>query len=100
MLHFAAEHGDVSLLDALIEAGADLNVRDRGGATPLRIAVDSECDAGVQCKVPITFDTTRRLLAAGADRSIADHNGLTPADLVAKYGAATVKQYETIVAEG
>lgn len=38
-VHFAAMHGDYQLLLMLIWLGADLNLRDRPGLTPLEYAV-------------------------------------------------------------
>jgi ankyrin repeat protein len=34
-MHFAAEEGDMSIISRLLEAGADINILDSKGKTPL-----------------------------------------------------------------
>ncbi|HXB69870.1 MAG TPA: ankyrin repeat domain-containing protein [Candidatus Acidoferrales bacterium] len=39
-LHMAARRGNVQVAEALLDCGADIEARDRGGATPLRRAIN------------------------------------------------------------
>jgi truncated hemoglobin YjbI len=39
-LHMAARRGNVQVAEALLDCGADIDARDRGGATPLRRAIN------------------------------------------------------------
>lgn len=41
-LSLAVEAADTSILEFLLESGADVNVRDENGQTPLHVAVDNE----------------------------------------------------------
>src|SRR5512146_2425580 len=48
LLHFAAEDCNAEVIRLLAARGADLNVRDRFGQTPLHIAVDSDLDTSAR----------------------------------------------------
>jgi hypothetical protein len=65
-LHKLARSGDVALLTAQLRLGANANVRDAGGRTPLMDAVA----AG-------KLGAVRALLAAGADVNARAKNGIT-----------------------
>jgi hypothetical protein len=79
-LHYAVDGGpgaahwdpaaQVATVAALIDAGADPNVADAGGATPLHRAVRNRCAAAVKL-----------LLERGADPRRKNANGSTPAQL-------------------
>jgi ankyrin repeat protein len=69
-LHLAAEKGDVALLNALTNAGADMNKADADGRTPLH----SACAAG-------KADLAGRLILLGARVDAADKDGNTPLHL-------------------
>ena len=68
-LHMAARRGHVSIAEALLDAGADIEQRDSKGETPLRRAVN--------CRHP---QLVRLLLSRGANRLSRDKKGLTPID--------------------
>jgi len=59
----------------LLDAGADINKRNRIGWTPLHAAVYNDNEA-----------CTKLLLEAGADKDKADNDGLTALSLAAKKG--------------
>lgn len=61
------EAPDVDTARVLIEAGAELNIRNKDGQTPLMLTLDE--------------DVARLLVAEGADISIRDKNGKTALDL-------------------
>lgn len=66
-IHKAALIGDEEIIQALLNAGADKNVLDGDGATPLHYAVKNG-----------HLITLKILLAAGAKTEISDHEGWTP----------------------
>lgn len=66
-LHMAARRGNVDVIGALLEEGADIEARDSMGDTPLRRAVN--CDK---------VDAAKLLLARGADAGSPGSKALTP----------------------
>ncbi len=68
-LHMSARRGTASIAEALLDAGADIEARDKNGETPLRRAVN--CD---QARV------VGLLLSRGANPRSTDKNGRTPID--------------------
>ena len=72
-LHVACERGNEQIIRALIDLGADLNVRDKSFNTPLHLAVQK---SHLRC--------VYILLRAGADPSLRTKWGQSPYD-VAKY---------------
>lgn len=71
----AALCGDYDVVTRLVEAGADINVRDELGRTALMVAVD-ETYSGI----------VKYLLEHGAEPNISDNDGDSPLD-VAKYSS-------------
>ena len=67
-LHMAARRGNVELIAALLDEGADIEARDSLGETPLRRAVN--CDK---------VDAAKLLLERGADAASRGSKALTPA---------------------
>ena len=61
-LHAAAWHGDVDAIDALVEAGADVEARDAAGRTAAIVAAFASED-----------EALARLAAAGADLNALEH---------------------------
>jgi ankyrin repeat protein len=87
-LHQAIEDQEADAVIALIREGVDVNEADPtvGGARPLHIAVDIECeeacrlnDEGDESAIPAAV-FTRLLLVAGADPYLTDGNGNTAID--------------------
>jgi hemoglobin len=68
-LHNAARRGSVEMVAALLDCGAELEVRDSAGETPLRRAVN--------CGKP---QAAALLLARGANPYTRSHAGTTPCD--------------------
>ncbi len=74
-LHQAIDLGAEDLALSLVEAGADVDVRDRWGNTPLWRAV---------YHAPGTETLIDALLEQGADPSAANNHGVSPIDLAHK----------------
>lgn len=67
-LHYAAKHGHVGSIDALVEAGANLEAKRRTGDTALHAAI-----AARNCK-----GTLLTLLRHGANADPRNYDGITP----------------------
>ncbi|MBO0865994.1 MAG: ankyrin repeat domain-containing protein [Mycobacterium sp.] len=74
-LHQAIDLGAEDLAVSLVDAGADVNVRDRWGNTPLWRAV---------YHAPGTEDLINVLLEHGADPAAQNNHGVSAIDLAAK----------------
>ena len=48
-LYKAAENGHNLIVEYLIEKGADVNVADRSGSTPIHVAVEVLVEKGLYC---------------------------------------------------
>ena len=72
--------GNTTILGLLLDAGANLNVKNKLGGTPLMWAVSYGQDAAV-----------RMLLECGADPRIKDVDGVTAAGWAAKNGRGNLE---------
>ena len=87
------ETGDIVRM--LVNAGANVNIQDEFGQTPLHFAVDVAIDGATQQnRESINWDAVGVLLQLGADRYIADNNGRTIVDLVSKYGCNARQSFD------
>ncbi|PVH81353.1 ankyrin [Cadophora sp. DSE1049] len=77
LMHWAAEAGNVSAIDALYSKGIKIKSSDSLGMTSLHDA----CRCGKS-------EAAERLLEFGADRSAKDNFGRTPAGIAMQYGHA------------
>ncbi|KAH0608757.1 uncharacterized protein H6S33_001891 [Morchella sextelata] len=75
ILHLCVINDNLSCLQLLLERGADINVPDLGGSTPLAVAARNGHEKAV-----------RALLEKGAAVDCLDGNGLTPLSYAANWG--------------
>ena len=82
-LHHAAVHGRAEVLGAMLERGADINLRTYidGEWTPLMVAA-----------IRGQSETIRQLLTLGADASLRDRDGRTAADIAQQHGHSKLAQ--------
>ncbi len=73
-LHLGADYNRLDKVPLLIEAGADINIQNRWGVTPVHEAVNSKSMAVLE-----------QLVAAGADINLLSNKGYTPLDIAIKY---------------
>ena len=78
-IHAAAAGGNLAIVAALLDAGADVNARQQRDFTPLHTAADSGSVALAQL-----------LLDHGADRAARTADGQTPFDIAAEKGHTAV----------
>ena len=79
-LHIAAQSGDPAAVRILIAAGAQVNIQDNNGNTPLHTIFNSD-----ECRPDIEFPVFYELVAAGADRAIKNGEGKTAYDLATQW---------------
>ncbi|CAM9136832.1 unnamed protein product [Laminaria digitata] len=79
-LHIAANRGNVEIVRLLKRAGADPNLADKRGGTPLLVIL------GCCTSLRVGVEMVRLLLEAGADPGQADEIGFVPLHLAAKGG--------------
>ena len=84
---------------ALARAGADINIQDEHGTTPLHHAVDIAIDGAIQNDEE-SFDWTvvGVFLTLGADPQIRDRRGKTVFDCAAAYGDYAHKSFSKFMA--
>lgn len=79
------ETGEIARL--LVEAGADINLQNEHGLTPLHYAVDMAIDGAAQQELDaIDWSVVSVFLDLGADPTIRDIDGETVYDLALAYG--------------
>jgi hemoglobin len=66
-LHMAARRGHAQVAEALLNAGANIDIRDSNGVTPLLRAVNC-----------VRADVVQLLISRGANPMLADKQGVTP----------------------
>jgi ankyrin len=74
-LHSYIEEGNIKMVEFLINKGADVNLQNKYGLTPLHVAASFSF-----------YEISKILIAAGADNKIFDHGGETALLVAAKEG--------------
>ena len=81
----AVEQENIEAIKLLLENGADLNIQDKSGFTPLHLAIDIEADGAYQLEKEPMMIISRFLIETGADTSATDNRGNTPLDIAIEY---------------
>ena len=90
LLHLAAQCGDPKMIRFLVDHGADVEVRDNTGETPLGLACDTRWGAWTPSP-----STVEALLELGAAPDAANHDGERPLRSIRRSG---LSEAEAIVA--
>jgi len=88
-IHYAAQSKNVLVVQALIQAGADVNARSEGNVTPLMLSVDMAFGHP---------DISLALIKADADVNAADENGDTA--LIIAATESSVEVFQTLLEKG
>jgi len=87
------ETGDV--VRALVAGGADINIQNEKGLTPLHYAVDIAIDGTIQSRLEtIDWSVVGVFLDLGADPNIRDARGETVYDTASAYGYNACRSFE------
>ena len=85
-LHLASYWGGFKVAQMLLDHGADINVRNKNGRTPLHGAVNELPDNDEECY----FNAIQFLLEHGADVVAQDHDHMTPLHVASQYHGTRV----------
>jgi ankyrin repeat protein len=81
LLHYATSAGDKDAISLLVRRGADIDIQDGLGWTPLHHAADFDFVVATQDgNLPTELPLTRLLLQLGASDAIRNHDGKLPVD--------------------
>ncbi|XP_028995042.1 nuclear factor of kappa light polypeptide gene enhancer in B-cells inhibitor, alpha b [Betta splendens] len=81
-LHLASVHGFLSLVESMVELGADINAKEQhNGRSALHLAVDQQ-----------NLRLVKLLLEKGADPNLLSSGGHTPYHLTYGYGSVDIRQ--------
>jgi ankyrin len=89
VLHVAAQAGHADIVALLLSRGANVNIVDKLGDTPLATALG---EAVFSLKRNVEYSVAELLIASGANVRHADKSGMTPLHLAAKSGGQRVAQ--------
>jgi ankyrin repeat protein len=84
LLHYAAEDRNPDAIKLLAARGADLNIVDRYGWTPLHFAVDRDIDT--DGNPTRDLPTAQALIDVGAREDTRAEDGATPRDIAMTFG--------------
>ena len=94
-LHFAAERGDLALMQILLDNGADVDLQENDGTAPLHLAVCVEQEvhyAAENGELVQGLATVQVLLDKGADINIKTRQGATPLHVAIDRGQGAMVQ--------
>lgn len=94
LLHYAAIHQRIDLIEMLARRGADLEVFNAFGMSALHLAVMHEVDFIMLQKQEPGFPCARRLVELGASLDAMDNQGRTPREFAKMYGPAMLDLFD------
>jgi len=97
ILHSAAEHHNHSIIEAMAEYGADLNIRSAERCPAIFQALDVDIDGAIQTSRLQTFETTILFLKLGADGDLEDQDGKSLSQFASEYGPEILNRFESLV---
>jgi len=84
-----------NVVRTLVASGADINIRNDQGLTPLHYAVDTAIDGAIQQNLEaINWSVVAVLLDLGADPNIRDMRGKTVYDVASAYGYNSRRSFD------
>ena len=86
-LHYAARAGSATEVDNLIRHGADANVKNKSGQTPLHLAVQNYSGHRRSSHFRARSDFVSLLLDSGADVNALTQKGFNPTHIALKKGS-------------
>ena len=98
LVHYAIYVENHAAVNWLRSHGADINMKDYDGCTPLHCAVFCDLDMAILSDLPLEFSTTKFLLSVGADPLIKDNKGNLPRDLAGHYGVEVQHRFDQVLA--
>lgn len=106
LLHLAIEYENLPVITALFNFGADIEMRESNGWTPLHHAVDLDIDSAGQIGWEegaffrqLSFAATALIASLGANLNSQLENGETPRDMASRYGEKVLQKYDEVIAK-
>ncbi len=94
----ASEHEQPEIIRLLVSRGADINLGNENGWTPLHNAIDVAIDGAAQCQLPeIDWECVGLFLDLGGDPLLKCKDGKTPLDIVDDYGTNARDSFDSFM---
>ena len=97
ILHIAAEHGDIEIINEMSKLGANLNIKDESGNAAIFQALDVDLDTAGQIQILPTFEVTIAFLKCGADSTLKNNQGKTMSEFTQSYGDEATKLFKDMI---
>jgi hypothetical protein len=97
ILHTAAEHKDIALINQMAKYGADFNIKSSDGTPAIFQALDIDIDGAIQTGSSMNFEVTLTFLKSGADYSSVDSEGNTLFDFAKSCGDVILKKFKDAI---
>lgn len=98
LLHHAADNLFSSVIEELINSGADVNSEDEEQVTPYLLALNAAIDYAVQYEHPdIDFSVVKQFIDNGANDTASSTDGLSRDSILQAYGEKITDSYHKYV---